>query len=52
MPMIVCFFGLGSPGGEGGFGDVCRGLVWFPVHNPELLKDKLKHIKHFKSLFE
>lgn len=27
------------------------GLLWSPLPTPELLKDKLKHIKNFKSLF-
>lgn len=28
------------------------GLLQFSVQTPELLKDKLRHIKIFKSLFE
>ena len=33
-----------APGGAGG-------LLHFPFLTPELLKDKLRHIKHFKNSF-
>lgn len=45
LPLPGCLLLLGGLGGE-------ESLVWFPLLTLELLKDKLRHIKIFKSLFE